>query len=421
MKTKGDILEMAEKLKCLSVTTIVTLSFCLNAFAQEAKGKDWTEEEWKNEKGSYGWVFPHIDKDEDGTLTDAEYGQFQEYKKKHPNWEIEFDPNARQEGKKPTPKKSGSGNTAWVGVRSSNDTPEYMAEQPLESLSPEVELAIMKKLHTYDKIMNIQEMPQNAHTDEQQAEDVSDEWLIFVTMSHGQGMHKLTLKQEGEDISGSLEQLIYGPYPWVDPSVLDRIVPADGGELNGSFTGSFLKTSAKHNLFYLHRKNPSGRFEAIFSAVLSVDGQTAIGQLVNTGGMHGTMLMVRRIALSRYKHLLESDTVRKTEPVGTKKPGEVGVDDIPQGVEALEAALNEKRMAQAVKMFKDLDKNKDGKISVSDKEVPPEQFQNKAWIQANLNGDMNLTWEEELIWQYNAQKREKQKEPRAKKSSTRTE
>ena len=69
MKTKGNILKMAEKLKCLSVTTIVTLSFCLNAFAQEAKGKDWTEEEWKKEKGSYGWVFPHIDKDADGTVT----------------------------------------------------------------------------------------------------------------------------------------------------------------------------------------------------------------------------------------------------------------------------------------------------------------------------------------------------------------
>ena len=57
--------------------------------------------------------------------------------------------------------------------------------------------------------------------------------------------------------------------------------------------------------------------------------------------------MVRRKALSRYKHLLESDTARKTEPVGTKKPGEAGIDDIPQGVEALEAALNEERMAAA--------------------------------------------------------------------------
>ena len=232
------------------ITTIVTLSFCFNAFAQEAKGKDWTEEEWKKEKGSYGWVFPHIDKDADGTVTAAEYEEFQKYKKKHPNWQIEFDPNARQQGKKPTPKKkgkkptqkeSGSGSATWVGVRSSNDTPEYVAEQPLESLSPEVELAIMKKLHTYDKIMNIQEMPRSARTDKQ-TDDVSGEWIIFVTMANGQGMHKLTLKQEGKNLSGNHEKLIYGPYPWIDSGVLDQIPFADAGELKATFTGSFIKT-----------------------------------------------------------------------------------------------------------------------------------------------------------------------------------
>lgn len=381
---------------------VLLWSVSLNACAQEAKGKDWTEEEWKKEKGSYGWVFPHIDKDADGTVTAAEYEEFQKYKKKHPNWEIEFDPNARQEGKKPTSEKSGSGSTAWVGDRSSNDTPEYMAEQPLKSLSPEVELAIMKKLHAYDKIMNIQKMPQNARPDKQ-ADDVSGEWLIFTTMTHGQGMHKLTLKQEGEDLSGSLEQLIYGPYPRIDPGVLDQLPPADSGNLKATFTGSFMKTDAKHNLFYLHRKNHSGPFEAIFTATLSVDGQTAIGQLVNSGGMHGTMLMVRRKALSRYKHLLESDTARETEPAVTQEPQDGGVDDIPQGVEALEAALNEERMAQAVEMFERLDKNKDGRIT--DKEVPPAQFKKPVWIQANINGDMILSWEEELIWQYNDQKK----------------
>ena len=70
-------------------------------------------------------------------------------------------------------------------------------------------------------------------------------------------------------------------------------------------------------------------------------------------------------------------------------------------------ALNEERMAQAVEMFEKLDKNKDGKITVP--EVPEKQFKNKAWVQANINGDMTLTWEEELIWQYNFQKRKRQK------------
>ena len=107
------------------------------------------------------------------------------------------------------------------------------------------------------------------------------------------------------------------------------------------------------------------------------------------------MLMVRREALSRYKHLLESDTAQQTELAGTKPPLGAGVDDMPKGVKALEAALNEERMAQAVKMFEELDKNKDGKIT--DKEVPAKKFENKVWIQeANLNGDMILTWEEEF-------------------------
>ena len=385
-----------------AITTIVTLSFCFNAFAQEVKDTDWTEEEWKKDKGGYGWVFPHIDKNADGKVTAAEYEAFQEFKRQHPNWEIELNPNARPEGKTPTPRKGGSGSPAWVGDRFSTDIPEYQADQALELLSPEVELAIMKKLHAYDKIMNIQLMPSNARKDKQ-ADDVTGEWLIFTTMTHGQGMHKLTLKQEGENLSCSHESLIYGPYPWIDSGVLDQIPIADAGDLVASFTGLFMKTHPGHNMFYLHRKNHNGSMEAIFSATVSVDGQTAIGTLVNTGGMHGTMLMVRRKALSRYKHLLESDTARQAEPAVTKAPSEAGVDGIPQGVEALEASLNKERMAQAVEMFEKLDKNKDGKIT--DKEVPPEQFKKKVWIQANINGDMILSWEEELIWQYNYQKK----------------
>ena len=120
-----------------TIATILTLIVCFSAFAQEAKGKDWTEEEWKKEKGRYGWVFPHIDKNADGKVTAAEYEEFQKYKKKHPNWEMELNPNARPEGKTPTPKKGGSGTPAWVGDRFSTDIPEYQADQPLELLSPE--------------------------------------------------------------------------------------------------------------------------------------------------------------------------------------------------------------------------------------------------------------------------------------------
>ena len=89
------------------ISAIVALSFCFNAFAQEATGKDWTEEEWNKKKGRYGWVFPHIDKDADGTVTAAEYEVFQKYKKKHPNWETEFDPDASYDTKREIWKISG--------------------------------------------------------------------------------------------------------------------------------------------------------------------------------------------------------------------------------------------------------------------------------------------------------------------------
>ena len=185
------------------VTTIVALSLCFNALAQETKGRDWTEEEWKKEKGSYGWVFPHIDKNADGKVTAAEYEAFQKYKKRHPNWEIELNPNAKPKEKKPEHRKGDSGSPAWVGDRFSTDIPEYRADQPLELLSPELELAIMKKLHSYDKIMNVQLLPRSASRDKQ-ADDVTGEWLIFTTMTHGQGMHKLTLKQQDGKITGDL-------------------------------------------------------------------------------------------------------------------------------------------------------------------------------------------------------------------------
>ena len=117
--------------------------------------------------------------------------------------------------------------------------------------------------------------------------------------------------------------------------------------------------------------------------------------------------MVRREALSRFKHLVQPETALQTELAGTQPPSEVSVDYIPRGVKALEASLNEERMAQAVEMFEKLDKNKDGKITVP--EVPVKQFENKVWVQANLNSDMILTWEEELIWQYNFQKKKAKK------------
>jgi hypothetical protein len=46
-----------------------------------------SREEWNKTKPGYEWLFPAIDKDKDGTISAAEYREFQDYKKKHPDWQ----------------------------------------------------------------------------------------------------------------------------------------------------------------------------------------------------------------------------------------------------------------------------------------------------------------------------------------------
>ena len=81
------------KMDITAITALFVFTCSINAM-------DWTEEEWKKEKGSFGWVFPHIDKNADGKVTAAEYEAFQKYKKKNPNWESELNPNAKPEASK---------------------------------------------------------------------------------------------------------------------------------------------------------------------------------------------------------------------------------------------------------------------------------------------------------------------------------
>ena len=48
---------------------------------------EWSSrEEWNQTKPGWEWLFPFIDKNKDGKLSTAEYTEFQEYKKQHPDW-----------------------------------------------------------------------------------------------------------------------------------------------------------------------------------------------------------------------------------------------------------------------------------------------------------------------------------------------
>ncbi len=43
-------------------------------------------EDWNREKPGYEWLFPFIDKNEDGKISLEEHQAFQEYKQKNKNW-----------------------------------------------------------------------------------------------------------------------------------------------------------------------------------------------------------------------------------------------------------------------------------------------------------------------------------------------
>lgn len=47
-----------------------------------------TREEWNKDKPGHEWLFPVIDKDNDGKISAAEYKEFQAFKKKHADWQI---------------------------------------------------------------------------------------------------------------------------------------------------------------------------------------------------------------------------------------------------------------------------------------------------------------------------------------------
>ena len=52
------------------------------------KKRQWaSQEEWNRDKRGYEWVFPLIDKNKDGKVSAEEYDAFQDFKKRHDDWE----------------------------------------------------------------------------------------------------------------------------------------------------------------------------------------------------------------------------------------------------------------------------------------------------------------------------------------------
>ena len=162
-------------------------------------------------------------------------------------------------------------------------------ENPGQSLTPELEMAIIRQLNLEDRIANRQAvLPRRAEGQDGGA-DVSGEWVCFTTMflngPTGKGIMYLDLKQDGDVISGEVAQL---KHPFDPPSTI-RTIPERTSQ--GNIKGKWY-TGRRTHMMVLERQAGTKTW-AIFTAVIAGDGRTATGQLVNNGGNYGTMHMVR--------------------------------------------------------------------------------------------------------------------------------
>ena len=55
--------------------------------AGQSRKTSWnSQEEWDRDRPTVKWIFPFIDKNNDGKIDSDEYQAIQEYKKKHADW-----------------------------------------------------------------------------------------------------------------------------------------------------------------------------------------------------------------------------------------------------------------------------------------------------------------------------------------------
>ncbi len=182
----------------------------------------------------------------------------------------------------------------------------------------------------------------------------------------------MNLELDGDKITGTLDQL-KNPF---DSLGTTRAVGKGVGLAD--MEGELIRHPV-NSMAVLHRNNINNNFRAIFTMTIDGEGRTAIGQLVNSLGVYGTMYMMKREALAEYQHLL------------TEEGRLAEYAERPKDIAQLEAIFTEERMEKARKWFWSSDKPpRDGRISY-------EEFSHADWHRANINGDEFLSWEEELI------------------------
>ncbi|MFT5394137.1 MAG: hypothetical protein ACI8PT_004344 [Gammaproteobacteria bacterium] len=101
----------------------------------------------------------------------------------------------------------------------------------------------------------------------------------------GSGEIRMTLCQQGTEITGSLVQAID---PWT------RQPPVDPEATRASITGRLYRgNDSDATLLELLRENHQGSFRAIFTGIVSKDGAEVHGHVVNSNANTGTFRMHR--------------------------------------------------------------------------------------------------------------------------------
>ena len=73
-----------------ATSAVATISIKAQSPAKQAKGIRWAKHaDWNKEKPGYEWLFPFIDTNKDGKVTQKEYTHYQNFKKKSKDWQTE--------------------------------------------------------------------------------------------------------------------------------------------------------------------------------------------------------------------------------------------------------------------------------------------------------------------------------------------
>ena len=84
------VVKCADGTEVTSKAAAITVTATAPKASPESKDLRWaTHADWNKEKKGYEWLFPYIDTNKDGKVTQKEYTRFQDFKKKSKDWQTD--------------------------------------------------------------------------------------------------------------------------------------------------------------------------------------------------------------------------------------------------------------------------------------------------------------------------------------------